>query len=263
MGGLDDRTWTHVWMAAPLVAARPRRAATALARDLDLFTTGEDAASTLGLDVERAKQRVLPVAALLAGTAVAVVRRHRLRRPDRAALRAPRGRAVASPADSGRGHRRRASSSSPPISSRAPCWRRSRSGSASSPGSAARRSSCGCSAAIAARSAREPRRRRRRPVDRRPLAGARSDHARRAGAARGPARPERIGQEHAAAPARRRLDADRGHRDARRRAGGARGAPGAGAFRRPGAAGHAHRLRVLGPRDRGDGPPCPPGPLRA
>ena len=51
---------------------RPGSPAIALARDLDLFTTGEDAASTLGLDVERAKQRVLVVAALLSGTAVAV-----------------------------------------------------------------------------------------------------------------------------------------------------------------------------------------------
>ena len=71
MGGLDDRTWTHVWMAAPLVAVG-LAAAAALARDLDLFSTGEDAAATLGLDVERAKQRVLAVAALLSGTAVAV-----------------------------------------------------------------------------------------------------------------------------------------------------------------------------------------------
>jgi iron complex transport system permease protein len=71
MGGLEDRTWTHVWMAAPLVAVGVA-AAIALARDLDLFTTGEDAAATLGLDVERAKQRVLAVAALLTGTAVAV-----------------------------------------------------------------------------------------------------------------------------------------------------------------------------------------------
>jgi iron complex transport system permease protein len=71
MGGLDDRTWTHVWMAAPLVAVG-LAAANALARDLDLFSTGEDAAATLGLDVERAKQRVLAVAALLSGTAVAV-----------------------------------------------------------------------------------------------------------------------------------------------------------------------------------------------
>jgi iron complex transport system permease protein len=71
MGGLDDRTWTHVWMAGPLVAVGVALAI-ALSRDLDLFTTGEDAAATLGLDVERAKQRVLAVAALLSGTAVAV-----------------------------------------------------------------------------------------------------------------------------------------------------------------------------------------------
>jgi cobalamin transport system permease protein len=71
MGGLDDRTWAHVWMAAPPIAVGLAAAAW-LARDLDLFTTGEDAAVTLGLDVERAKHRVLGVAALLTGTAVAV-----------------------------------------------------------------------------------------------------------------------------------------------------------------------------------------------
>jgi iron complex transport system permease protein len=71
MGGLDDRTWAHVWMAAPPVAAGLAGAAW-LARDLDLFTTGEDAAVTLGLDVERAKHLVLAVAALLTGASVAV-----------------------------------------------------------------------------------------------------------------------------------------------------------------------------------------------
>ena len=71
MGGLEDRTWTHVWLAGPLVALG-LALAIALSRDLDLFSTGEDAAATLGLDVERAKQRVLAVAALLSGTAVAV-----------------------------------------------------------------------------------------------------------------------------------------------------------------------------------------------
>jgi len=71
MGGLDDRTWTHVWLAAPLIAIG-LAAAVALSRDLDLFTTGEDAAATLGLDVERTKQRVLAVAAILSGAAVAV-----------------------------------------------------------------------------------------------------------------------------------------------------------------------------------------------
>lgn len=71
MGGLDDRTWAHVWMAAPPIAVG-LAAALLLARDLDLFSTGEDSAVTLGLDVERAKLRVLAVAAVLTGTAVAV-----------------------------------------------------------------------------------------------------------------------------------------------------------------------------------------------
>ena len=72
------------------------------------------------------------------------------------------------------------------------------------------------------------------------------------------ARAERIGQEHAAAPARRRLGADRRHGRARWRAAAARAAAGAGAGRRAGAAGHPHRLRLHGARDRGDGPPRPP-----
>jgi iron complex transport system permease protein len=71
MGGLDDRTWTHVAMAAPPIAIG-LACALVLARDLDLFSTGEEAAATLGLDVERAKQRTLAVAALLTGTSVAV-----------------------------------------------------------------------------------------------------------------------------------------------------------------------------------------------
>ena len=71
MGGLDDRTWVHVGLAAPLVALGIG-GAMLLARDLDLLTTGEDAALTLGLDVERAKQGVLLLAAVLTGTAVAV-----------------------------------------------------------------------------------------------------------------------------------------------------------------------------------------------
>jgi iron complex transport system permease protein len=71
MGGLEDRTWTHVAMAAPLVLLGVG-GALVLARDLDLFTTGEDAAVTLGLDVERAKRLVLAGAAVLTGAAVAV-----------------------------------------------------------------------------------------------------------------------------------------------------------------------------------------------
>lgn len=71
LGGLDSRTWVHLWMAAPpllfgLIAAM------VLARDLDLFLSGEETAASLGLDVERAKWRVLAVAALLTGVSVAV-----------------------------------------------------------------------------------------------------------------------------------------------------------------------------------------------
>jgi iron complex transport system permease protein len=47
-------------------------AALALARDLDVFQSGEDAAASLGVDVERVKRTMLVVSALLTGSAVAV-----------------------------------------------------------------------------------------------------------------------------------------------------------------------------------------------
>lgn len=71
LGGLDSRTWTHVWLAAVPMAAG-FAAALALARDLDVFQSGEDAAASLGVDVERVKRTMLVVSALLTGSAVAV-----------------------------------------------------------------------------------------------------------------------------------------------------------------------------------------------
>jgi iron complex transport system permease protein len=71
LGGLDSRTWTHVWMAAPPVIAG-LAASFVFARDLDVLLTGEETAASLGVDVERVKRIVLCLAALLTGTAVAV-----------------------------------------------------------------------------------------------------------------------------------------------------------------------------------------------
>lgn len=71
LGGLDSRTWTHVWLATPCVAIGVI-VALVYARDLDLLLTGEEAAHTLGIEVEHVKRVVLTSAALLTGTAVAV-----------------------------------------------------------------------------------------------------------------------------------------------------------------------------------------------
>jgi iron complex transport system permease protein len=71
LGGLDSRTWTHVWMAAPPIVAA-LAVSVVLARDLDLFLSGEETAASLGVDIERVKRAVLVTAALLTGTSVAV-----------------------------------------------------------------------------------------------------------------------------------------------------------------------------------------------
>lgn len=71
MGGLDSRTWIHVWISAPFVAAGIL-AALWFHRDLDLLLAGEETSATLGVEVETAKRIILTAAALLTGSAVAV-----------------------------------------------------------------------------------------------------------------------------------------------------------------------------------------------
>ena len=71
MGGLDARTWAHVWLSGPFVLVG---VATALvqARDLDLLLLGEEQAASLGVNVEAAKRLLIFTAALLTGASVAV-----------------------------------------------------------------------------------------------------------------------------------------------------------------------------------------------
>lgn len=71
MGGLANRTWTHVWLGVPGIALG-LAVAFAYSRDLDILAAGEEVASSLGVDVERAKRVLLIDAALLTGTAVAL-----------------------------------------------------------------------------------------------------------------------------------------------------------------------------------------------
>jgi iron complex transport system permease protein len=71
MGGLDARTWTHVWLCAPFVLLG-LTAAMLQARELDLMQQGEETAAAFGVNVETAKRTLILTAALLTGACVAV-----------------------------------------------------------------------------------------------------------------------------------------------------------------------------------------------
>ena len=71
MGGLDNRTWTHVWMCLPPLALGALGARWHT-RDLDLLLLGEETAASLGVEVERVRRLILTTAAMLTGAAVAV-----------------------------------------------------------------------------------------------------------------------------------------------------------------------------------------------
>jgi iron complex transport system permease protein len=71
MGGLDSRTWAHVWLSAPFVLVG-LAAALFQTRDLDLLLLGEETAAALGVEVESAKRLLVLTAALLTGASVAV-----------------------------------------------------------------------------------------------------------------------------------------------------------------------------------------------
>jgi iron complex transport system permease protein len=71
MGGLEGRSWAHVWLSGPFVAVGIA-AAVFQAPTLDLLLLGEEAAAALGVDVEPAKRLLVFTAALLTGASVAV-----------------------------------------------------------------------------------------------------------------------------------------------------------------------------------------------
>jgi iron complex transport system permease protein len=71
MGGLDARTWTHVWLCAPFVVLGIV-ASLLQTRDLDLLQLGEETAASFGVDVESSKRMLTLTAAILTGAAVAV-----------------------------------------------------------------------------------------------------------------------------------------------------------------------------------------------
>lgn len=71
MGGLDSRTWTHVWIALPGILVGSF-IALFYTRELDILLMGQETAYSLGIDVEQVKRIILTSSALLTGTAVAV-----------------------------------------------------------------------------------------------------------------------------------------------------------------------------------------------
>jgi iron complex transport system permease protein len=71
MGGLDARSWVHVWLCAPFVLLG-LAAAILQARDLDLIQQGEETAAAFGVEVEGAKRFLVITAAILTGASVAV-----------------------------------------------------------------------------------------------------------------------------------------------------------------------------------------------
>jgi len=71
MGGLDSRTWAHVWLSAPFVLTG-LVAALLQFRTLDLLLLGEDTAAALGVDVEASKRLLVLTSAVLTGASVAV-----------------------------------------------------------------------------------------------------------------------------------------------------------------------------------------------
>jgi iron complex transport system permease protein len=71
MGGLDSRTWQHVWLVLPCFLVG-LIVALIYSRELDVLLLGEEVALAVGTDVEKVKRIILTSAALLTGAAVAV-----------------------------------------------------------------------------------------------------------------------------------------------------------------------------------------------
>jgi iron complex transport system permease protein len=70
LGGLEDRTWEHVKMAAPIAAAAALL--WPLGRQMDLLSLGADEAQSLGVDVRRLRRRLLVLSTVLTALATAV-----------------------------------------------------------------------------------------------------------------------------------------------------------------------------------------------
>lgn len=70
LGGLEDRTWEHVWMASPIVLAGALL--WPLGRPMDLLSLGAPEAQSLGVDVRSLRRRMLVFTTVLTALATAV-----------------------------------------------------------------------------------------------------------------------------------------------------------------------------------------------
>jgi len=70
IGGLEDRTWEHVVIALPIVAAGALLLP--LGRSMDLMSLGVSEAQSLGVDVRRVRRQMLALATILTAVATAV-----------------------------------------------------------------------------------------------------------------------------------------------------------------------------------------------
>jgi iron complex transport system permease protein len=71
MGGLNNRSWVHVALISPFLFAS-LLVSLKISRELDLLQSGEEVASSLGVDVSRMKKIILIASAAAAGASVAV-----------------------------------------------------------------------------------------------------------------------------------------------------------------------------------------------
>ena len=140
LGGFSTATWHDVAICAPYVAVSSL-VLVLHRRVLDVLSLGDDEATSLGVDVGRARLAIVVAATLGHGGSRVGERADRVRRDHRPAHRSGcSSRRATALSSRSRCSRVRASSSSP-TSSRGPCSRRPSCRSASSPRSSARRSS--------------------------------------------------------------------------------------------------------------------------
>ena len=71
MGGLENRSWEHVWMGVPAILAACLLLLP-LGRAMNLLSLGEQSAQSLGVDVRRLRRRLILLSTLLTALATAV-----------------------------------------------------------------------------------------------------------------------------------------------------------------------------------------------
>ena len=71
MGGLENRSWEHVWMGVPAIALGCALLLP-LGRGLNLLSLGEQGAQSLGVDVRRLRRRLIVLATVLTALATAI-----------------------------------------------------------------------------------------------------------------------------------------------------------------------------------------------